>query len=390
MAHGAEVLIELKSLRADFGVKLYMTSRLTDMANSMAALESRMAEVKGDVAATTARIDEVERRVGDAEDCHEHNKKRSECCGAPFNLHPPPCEEEDLRLWLKALNFKHPHKRPYVCSYHFVEGKPTPEHPFPQKWLGYEAPVKRTRRVLVRVSGLPLDAFNLLADDLTQGYNNCFLLHPKDQLLMTLMKLRLNLLQDDLAERFRVSQPIVSKVTSCWLDLMEEKSSLVRRRDTPSVFPELSQAQWHIPALVQGGRRNCSYISIGRFGCIWSPKARHHHQNGTYMGQDLCCCCIFPEDLGDEDKCQPPAMVEQPHAVPCLDLAVNGFLASFIYGRTRLKWDLPLQICCTDLRITASRSDDDKPADQNICWSLSYGLPHAKLDCSIYGEFFSI
>uniref|UniRef100_A0AAR2JPY5 DDE Tnp4 domain-containing protein n=1 Tax=Pygocentrus nattereri TaxID=42514 RepID=A0AAR2JPY5_PYGNA len=31
-------------------------------------------------------------------------------------------------------------------------------------------------------------------------YNNCLQLHPKDQLLMTLMKLRLNLLQDDIAE----------------------------------------------------------------------------------------------------------------------------------------------------------------------------------------------
>ncbi|KAL7875941.1 hypothetical protein AOLI_G00109040, partial [Acnodon oligacanthus] len=72
MAQGAEVLSELKSLRADFGVKLdNMTSRLTDMANSMAALESKMAEVKGDVAANTARIDEAERRVGDAEDALE-------------------------------------------------------------------------------------------------------------------------------------------------------------------------------------------------------------------------------------------------------------------------------------------------------------------------------
>lgn len=36
------------------------------------------------------------------------------------------------------------------------------------------------------------------------------------------MKLRLNLLQGDLAERFDVSQSIVSKVISCWLDIMEE------------------------------------------------------------------------------------------------------------------------------------------------------------------------
>ncbi|KAL7881423.1 hypothetical protein AOLI_G00082710 [Acnodon oligacanthus] len=72
MAQGAEVLSDQKCLRADFGVKLdNMTRRLTDMAKSMAALESKMAEVKGDVAANTARIDEAERRVGDAEDVLE-------------------------------------------------------------------------------------------------------------------------------------------------------------------------------------------------------------------------------------------------------------------------------------------------------------------------------
>ncbi|KAL7829414.1 hypothetical protein AOLI_G00302990 [Acnodon oligacanthus] len=81
----------------------------------------------------------------------------------------------------------------------------------------------RSDHLRVLYTGLPLDAFNSPPDDLTQGYNNCFQLHLKDQLLMTLMKLRLNLLQDDIAERFHASQPIVRKVTSCWLDLMEEK-----------------------------------------------------------------------------------------------------------------------------------------------------------------------
>ena len=40
---------------------------------------------------------------------------------------------------------------------------------------------------------------------------------------MTLMELRLNLLQDDIAERFRVSQSVVSRIISQWLDFMEEK-----------------------------------------------------------------------------------------------------------------------------------------------------------------------
>ena len=77
-------------------------------------------------------------------------------------------------------------------------------------------------RLCLLYTGLSLDAFQSLTDELTTG---CSIsqLHPKDKLLMTLMKLRLNLLQDDIAERFRVSQSVVSRVISQWLDLMEEK-----------------------------------------------------------------------------------------------------------------------------------------------------------------------
>ncbi|KAJ8281095.1 hypothetical protein GJAV_G00063440 [Gymnothorax javanicus] len=55
-----------------------------------------------------------------------------------------------------------------------------------------------------------------------EAIRNIFQLHP-DQLLMTLTKLRLNLLQDDIAERFHVSQPCVSRVISYWLDVTEER-----------------------------------------------------------------------------------------------------------------------------------------------------------------------
>ncbi|XP_065114097.1 uncharacterized protein [Paramisgurnus dabryanus] len=246
----------------------------------------------------------IKRREQLHQQCYEHKVKRLECCGASYNLHPPPKDEEHLRQWLKALNLKRPPKRPYVCSFHFTDGKPTDEHPYPEKWLGYDVTEKKPRRLLERLSdsdasmsvsdavdksanntiplrlhwdaatqwedpslydhnytlkpqlnlipptsvmetqcvepaplyvtllrnnqlcqlytGLILDVFYSVADHLTNTYTNSFQLHPWDQLLMTLMKLRLNLLQGDLAERFGVSQSIVSKVISCWIDIMEE------------------------------------------------------------------------------------------------------------------------------------------------------------------------
>ncbi|XP_065114066.1 uncharacterized protein [Paramisgurnus dabryanus] len=80
----------------------------------------------------------------------------------------------------------------------------------------------RNNQLCQLYTGLILDVFYSVADHLTNTYTNSFQLHPWDQLLMTLMKLRLNLLQGDLAERFGVSQSIVSKVISCWIDIMEE------------------------------------------------------------------------------------------------------------------------------------------------------------------------
>uniref|UniRef100_A0A9J8AKM8 THAP-type domain-containing protein n=1 Tax=Cyprinus carpio carpio TaxID=630221 RepID=A0A9J8AKM8_CYPCA len=230
----------------------------------------------------------IKRREQLHQQCYEHNVKQSECCG------------EHLRQWRKALNLKRPPKRPYVCSYHFMDRRLTDKHPSPEKWLGYDVPVKKSRRVLKRLSDsdvlmttsdavdncegdhihvtLNCDAetqwedpsvsdhnyssksqLNLkpptsdmgtqctepealyiillrknnlcqlytalhIAEHLTRSssYTNSFQLHTWDQILMTLMKLRLNLLQGDLAERLGVSRSIVSKVVSCWIDIMEE------------------------------------------------------------------------------------------------------------------------------------------------------------------------
>ncbi|KAK7929861.1 hypothetical protein WMY93_006256 [Mugilogobius chulae] len=81
----------------------------------------------------------------------------------------------------------------------------------------------RSDHLSLLYTGLPRRAFWNLSNQLTLDYKNNFQLNARDQVLMTLMKLRLNLLQDDLAERFRVSQSQVSKITSAWYDIMEEK-----------------------------------------------------------------------------------------------------------------------------------------------------------------------
>uniref|UniRef100_A0A9J7X5L4 THAP-type domain-containing protein n=1 Tax=Cyprinus carpio carpio TaxID=630221 RepID=A0A9J7X5L4_CYPCA len=193
----------------------------------------------------------IKRREQLHQRCFEHNVKWSECCGALYNLHPPPKEEEHLRRRMKALNLKRPPMRPYVCSYHFMDGRPTDEHPYPKKWLGYDVPVKKSRRVLKRLSESDVSMTTSDAVDNCEGDHihmplNCDAETQWEDpspvpLYITLLRknnlcqlytgltvdafhsvLRLNLLQDDLAERFGVSQSIVSKVVSCWIDIMEE------------------------------------------------------------------------------------------------------------------------------------------------------------------------
>lgn len=74
----------------------------------------------------------------------------------------------------------------------------------------------------VLYTGLSLIAFFDHVKFLEQFYKANFKMYVMDQILMTMMKLKLNLLQGDLAERFAVSQGLVSRILSYWIDTMEE------------------------------------------------------------------------------------------------------------------------------------------------------------------------
>ncbi|XP_062402419.1 uncharacterized protein LOC134093057 isoform X2 [Sardina pilchardus] len=83
--------------------------------------------------------------------CFQHKQTRLICCPAPYSLHAMPKNETKTREWLAALKLKNPPKRVYVCSYHFIDHKPTELHPNPELFLGYKRPVKN-RRKLIRCS----------------------------------------------------------------------------------------------------------------------------------------------------------------------------------------------------------------------------------------------
>ena len=83
--------------------------------------------------------------------CFDHKPllQRNCSCDPPFRLHMMPKDADSRRLWLAALRRKNPPKTVFVCSYHFVDRKPTAENQVPELYLGYEKIVKK-RRVLVR------------------------------------------------------------------------------------------------------------------------------------------------------------------------------------------------------------------------------------------------
>ncbi|XP_067271988.1 GATA zinc finger domain containing 2Ab isoform X2 [Pseudorasbora parva] len=65
-----------------------------------------------------------------------------------------PTKDERKRAWLAALKLKNPPKRVYVCSFHFVDKKPTELHPDPELYLGHNRPEQGKRKLIQEADGL--------------------------------------------------------------------------------------------------------------------------------------------------------------------------------------------------------------------------------------------
>ncbi|XP_076471887.1 uncharacterized protein LOC143301465 [Babylonia areolata] len=75
--------------------------------------------------------------------------------------------------------------------------------------------------------GVPLNTFWTLVDGVQQFAHKKWRMPVSEQILMTLMKLKLNLLLADLARRFGVSESLVSKTISFWIDALETHLSSI-------------------------------------------------------------------------------------------------------------------------------------------------------------------
>ncbi|KAL2101690.1 hypothetical protein ACEWY4_003451 [Coilia grayii] len=149
--------------------------------------------------------------------------------------------DEGRRMWLKALNLKKPPKKPYVCSFHFVDGRPSEQHPYPEKWLGYPTPPpKKPRRILVRLPVTPpTRSTSQMTDDVIKGITHRDASTQWENLHMNDHTYARDPLHcshfhdkatqcpeqhpDGTAESFRVSQSVISRIIAWWLDPMEEK-----------------------------------------------------------------------------------------------------------------------------------------------------------------------
>uniref|UniRef100_A0A672JI91 THAP-type domain-containing protein n=1 Tax=Salarias fasciatus TaxID=181472 RepID=A0A672JI91_SALFA len=216
-------------------------------------------------------------------ECYDHKPatKRSCPCAPLFSFFKKPKDDYKSRMWLKALNLKKPPKNIFVCSFHFVEKKtdkrksfsraPTtpddtetclppydPATPMSRdaqtqwedqtiaehNYISKKQPInKEDKATQCEAENDPTVASTTVIDDdkslLFTGVRKVQFfalvtsllpfskpsvqLPVVDQILMTLMKLRLNLLLGDIAHRFNVSTSMASIVIGHWIDVMGEQ-----------------------------------------------------------------------------------------------------------------------------------------------------------------------
>uniref|UniRef100_A0A8C2APC3 DDE Tnp4 domain-containing protein n=1 Tax=Cyprinus carpio TaxID=7962 RepID=A0A8C2APC3_CYPCA len=198
------------------------------------------------------------------QECYDHRPTiRAECkCPRPFKLHKMPSDDEGKRQWLDDQVLM-------MCQHGMDEMRPVEESlesvPSPKQtdvddssctsktftsvgtqWEDHifkeHCYIKRQHSITYvnqstqcdpfkpptpmndydsnLYTGLPLLTFHTLVAVLRPHENLAYQTEIEQQFLLTLMKLKLNLLIEDLAIRFRISVSQVSRIISFWIDTM--------------------------------------------------------------------------------------------------------------------------------------------------------------------------
>ncbi|CAG2222433.1 unnamed protein product [Mytilus edulis] len=206
--------------------------------------------------------------------CELHGEMHDHCpCLIPYRLHVMPSKELIRLEWIKSLNRKDLPKNVYVCSEHFIDGKPTDRNPSPKLKMGYENKTTPGRRKILKhqlsvkkrkletgdsdsdmeiteldttlesepgastpYEKLPeaICSFNVieasstvstqyLESDFLPQKDHTFQLEVADQLLLVLMRLKLNLIFDDLCRRFGISSGLACKIFNSWIPVLADK-----------------------------------------------------------------------------------------------------------------------------------------------------------------------
>lgn len=114
-------------------------------------------------------------------------------------------------------------------------------------------------------TGIPLETFNTLVSTV-EMFAGPFKLDVRDQVLLTLMKLRLNLMIGDLSRRFFISESVTSKIISYWVNKLEE----VTRPLIPWLPRETIQAT--MPAVFKAKHPNTTCILDCSESLLQKPK----------------------------------------------------------------------------------------------------------------------
>lgn len=88
-------------------------------------------------------------------ECFDHRPKTKKECSCPqwYSFHRLPKDNLARANWLKNLRLRKPPKMLHVCSFHFVDKRPTDDNPYPTLFLGSEDPPAERRPRLGTVPG---------------------------------------------------------------------------------------------------------------------------------------------------------------------------------------------------------------------------------------------